>query len=141
MKTNEEHTMKRSRSLLILGAITLLCGCGGKAPAEREPVVRPVKVMVVGGEAEIGFDWEGNGTFFATALDFDGEYHYSGVDGWEYIKVDNESVAWQNGVDDRILLVEAGDQYHELLPLSQVDGGNRVKAEVTISGYFLRFGP
>jgi len=54
MKTNEEHTMKRSRSLLILGAITLLCGCGGKAPAEREPVVRPVKVMVVGGEAEIG---------------------------------------------------------------------------------------
>jgi len=96
---------------------------------------------VHGGEAEIGFDWEGNGTFFATALDFDGEHSYSGVDGWEYIGVDNESVAWTNGVNDRILLVDAGDQYHERLPLSQVDGGNSVKYEVTISGYFERFGP
>ena len=96
---------------------------------------------VHGEEAEIEFDWDGNGTFFGVALDFDGEHHYSGVDGWEYMEVDNESVSWNNGLDDRILLVEAGDQVHEQLPLSQVDEGNRVGYEVTISGYFQRFGP
>jgi RND family efflux transporter MFP subunit len=54
MKNIEEHTMKRSRSLLILGVIILLCGCADRAPTEREPVVRPAKVMVVGGTGEMG---------------------------------------------------------------------------------------
>ena len=96
---------------------------------------------VHGEEAEIQFDWNGDGKYFATALDFDGEHHYSGVNGWEYIQVDNESVGWDNHLVDLILVVEAGDQVHERLPFVQVDDGNRISYDVTISGYFQRFGP
>ncbi len=96
---------------------------------------------VHGEEAETLFEWNGDGKFFAMALDFDGEHSYSGVDGWEYIQVDNESVGWDNYLDDRILLTEAGDQVHERLPLVQADDGNVISYDVTISGYFQRFGP
>jgi hypothetical protein len=94
-----------------------------------------------GEEAEILFEWDGDGVFFAEALDYDGEYTYSGVDGWEYIRVDNNSVSWDNHVEDGILLVEAGDQVHQRLPLTQVDDGNVITYEVSISGYYQRFGP
>jgi len=96
---------------------------------------------VHGEEAEIQFDWYGDGKFFAEALDFDGEHEYSGVNGWEYIQVDNESVCWDNYIDDHILMIEAGDQVHERLPFVQVDDGNEISYDVTISGYFQRFGP
>jgi hypothetical protein len=94
---------------------------------------------VHGEEGEIVFDWQGHDTYLADAY-----FYYEGgsiggdPSGWEYINVTNGRVIWDYDIDERIRLVEAGDQVHELLPLQQTDEGNLVSWDITISGcYFI----
>jgi RND family efflux transporter MFP subunit len=45
----EETTMRKSLAIVAIGVLVALSGCGRKEILEREPVVRAVKVMTVGG--------------------------------------------------------------------------------------------
>ena len=101
------------------------------------------EVTNVHGEgAEIRFEWNGDGRYFAEAHLQETENMWTGdAEGWEYIHVNNESVFWENHINNSMQMVEAGDQVHQLLPLVQADDGNYISYDSTISGYWIRILP
>ncbi len=87
-----------------------------------------------GGEGSIALTWHGAGEYLEQSWRRVDEHHWEGVDGELYIDVTGGEVHWDRYLDGDLLLVEAGDHTHPMLPVGFTDTGNEVMVSVTLGG-------
>jgi hypothetical protein len=87
-----------------------------------------------GGEGSIFLSWQGEGEYIEESWRRVDENHWEGVDGVDYIDVRNGEVHWDTYLDGDLLITDAGDQTHPLLPVGYADDGNSLHVSVTLGG-------
>ncbi len=87
-----------------------------------------------GGEATLLLSWQGEGEYLEQSWRRVSEHEWEGVEGAEYVDLRGGDVHWECYLNGDLLLTEAGDQTHPLLPLMYTDNGNEVDIEITLGG-------
>jgi hypothetical protein len=87
-----------------------------------------------GGQGAIVLEWRGDGEYLEQSWRRNDEHNWEGVHGEDYIGVRNVDVHWATFLDGDLMVTEAGDQTHPVLPVGFTDDGNSLQVSVTLGG-------
>jgi hypothetical protein len=85
--------------------------------------------------------WRGEGDYVEDSWRRVSEHEWEGVQGEDYVTVKGANVHWSDFLTGELLLVQAGDQTHDVLPLGQSDDGNLLSFQVTLGGRYMSLPP
>ena len=85
--------------------------------------------------------WEGEGDYLEDSWRMVGEHEWEGVEGEDYVTIKGANVHWSDFLTSELLLVQAGDQTHDVLPLGVADTGNLLSFQVTLGGRYVSLAP
>jgi hypothetical protein len=103
---------------------------------------RSDEVSNVHGQAgELVLTWEGDGVYLATSMRRVDDQNVEWVGGQDYVDLKGGDVRWNDFLTGDVLMTEAGDHTHDMLPVGQQDTGNEVTFEVALGGRCLSLLP
>jgi hypothetical protein len=94
-----------------------------------------------GGWGTIVLSWEGDGVYLERSLRRVDDTTWAHVAGQDYVTVKGGEVHWGDLMRSYLLMVEAGDQTHDVLPLGVQDTGNLITFQITLAGRFISLKP
>jgi hypothetical protein len=97
---------------------------------------------VHGQEGNLVLNWEGDGVYMAFSYRHqEGDINDVYVSGQAYVEFKGGDVRWDEFLTGDVLMTEAGDHTHNMLPVGQPDTGNDVTFEITLGGRYLSLAP
>jgi len=103
---------------------------------------RSDEISNVHGQAgELVLTWEGDDVYLATSMRRVDDLNVEWVGGQDYVDFEGGDVRWNDFLMGDVLMTEAGDHTHDMLPVGQQDTGNEVTFEVTLGGRYLSLPP
>jgi hypothetical protein len=86
-------------------------------------------------------EWRGDGEYIEQSTRRVDDTTWVWVAGENYITVKGGDVHWSDYMTSSLLIVEAGDHTHEVLPTGVQDPGNILRFEITLGGRYLSLPP